>query len=216
CCGAAIARAVAGEGGDPDAGGDYRVSCRRVRRHRPAPVREHGRTRPDRTPLHRRDREIPELPDPDGRDPARSRRSRVVFRARARSLESLPWDGACGRARSRFARRPGGRAGPGSALGSPRLSRARRRLHRPAPGELDIPQCVRRGTSRPGHSRIPRGDRPYARPRVTYGGIEAGGTKWVCAIGDGPDDLHDLATIPTTTPAETLDAATSFFRRNGK
>jgi fructokinase len=51
---------------------------------------------------------------------------------------------------------------------------------------------------------------------VTYGGIEAGGTKWVCAIGDGPDDLHDLATIPTTTPAETLDAATSFFRRNGK
>ena len=51
---------------------------------------------------------------------------------------------------------------------------------------------------------------------MTYGGIEAGGTKWVCAIGDGPDDLHDLATIPTTTPAETLDAATSFFRRNGK
>lgn len=50
---------------------------------------------------------------------------------------------------------------------------------------------------------------------MTYGGIEAGGTKWVCAIGDGPDDLRHLATIPTTTPAETLDAATSFFRRNG-
>jgi len=51
---------------------------------------------------------------------------------------------------------------------------------------------------------------------VTYGGIEAGGTKWVCAIGDGPDDLRELATIPTTTPAETLDAAASFFQQNGK
>ena len=51
---------------------------------------------------------------------------------------------------------------------------------------------------------------------VTYGGIEAGGTKWVCAIGDGPDDLHELATIPTTTPAETLGAAASFFQQNGK
>lgn len=51
---------------------------------------------------------------------------------------------------------------------------------------------------------------------MTYGGIEAGGTKWVCAIGDGPDDLRELATIPTTTPAETLDAAASFFQQNGK
>jgi len=51
---------------------------------------------------------------------------------------------------------------------------------------------------------------------VTYGGIEAGGTKWVCAVGDGPDDLRELATIPTTTPAETLGAAASFFQRNGK
>jgi fructokinase len=49
-----------------------------------------------------------------------------------------------------------------------------------------------------------------------YGGIEAGGTKWVCAVGDGPDDLRQLATIPTTTPSETLGAAASFFQRNGK
>ena len=35
-------------------------------------------------------------------------------------------------------------------------------------------------------------------------GIEAGGTKWVCAVGTGPDDLTDAAIIPTTTPDETL------------
>jgi fructokinase len=51
---------------------------------------------------------------------------------------------------------------------------------------------------------------------LTYGGIEAGGTKWVCAIGEGPDDLDHLAVIPTTTPAETLAEATSFFAANGR
>jgi fructokinase len=37
------------------------------------------------------------------------------------------------------------------------------------------------------------------------GGIEAGGTKWVCAVGD------ELATFPTTTPDETLGRAIEFF-----
>ncbi|MDX6451859.1 MAG: fructokinase [Gaiellaceae bacterium] len=50
---------------------------------------------------------------------------------------------------------------------------------------------------------------------MTYGGVEAGGTKWVCGIGTGPDDLHALETFPTTTPAETLARATEFFARNG-
>jgi fructokinase len=44
---------------------------------------------------------------------------------------------------------------------------------------------------------------------VTYGGIEAGGTKWVCAFGD------EVATFPTTTPAETLDRAIDFFAGRG-
>jgi fructokinase len=45
----------------------------------------------------------------------------------------------------------------------------------------------------------------------TYGGVEAGGTKWVCAIGTGPDDLRELTTFATTTPQETLDKAAAFF-----
>ena len=50
---------------------------------------------------------------------------------------------------------------------------------------------------------------------MSYGGIEAGGTKWVCGIGAGPDDLHALETFPTTTPAETLARAADFFTQNG-
>ena len=67
-----------------------------------------------------------------------------MCRARARSLEPLPRDGARRRTRSGLARRAGGGAGPGSALGSSCLSRARRGLHRAAPRKPDVPRCVRR------------------------------------------------------------------------
>lgn len=45
---------------------------------------------------------------------------------------------------------------------------------------------------------------------VLYGGIEAGGTKFVCAVGTGPDDLRETR-LPTTTPSETIDRAIAFF-----
>jgi fructokinase len=48
-----------------------------------------------------------------------------------------------------------------------------------------------------------------------YGGIEAGGTKWQCAIGTGPADVRATTTIPTTTPRETIDRAVTFFERKG-
>ena len=48
--------------------------------------------------------------------------------------------------------------------------------------------------------------------RKLYGAVEGGGTKFVCAVGTGPDDLV-VMTIPTTTPAETLPRVIEFFRR---
>jgi fructokinase len=46
---------------------------------------------------------------------------------------------------------------------------------------------------------------------VSYGGIEGGGTKWVCAVGNPPDDLQAIVTIPTTTPGETIGRVAEFF-----
>ena len=46
-----------------------------------------------------------------------------------------------------------------------------------------------------------------------WGGIEAGGTKTVCAVGTGPDDLRADVRIPTTTPDETIGRIVQFFRR---
>lgn len=45
-----------------------------------------------------------------------------------------------------------------------------------------------------------------------YGGIEAGGTKFVCAVGAGPGDIRAEVRFPTTTPGETLQRAIAFFQ----
>lgn len=45
-----------------------------------------------------------------------------------------------------------------------------------------------------------------------YGGIEAGGTKFICAVGTSPDRLIDVATFETLTPEVTLPRVVSFFQ----
>jgi fructokinase len=44
-----------------------------------------------------------------------------------------------------------------------------------------------------------------------YGGIEAGGTKFVCSVASGPDHIVQEVRFPTTTPEETLRRAVQFF-----
>ena len=45
-----------------------------------------------------------------------------------------------------------------------------------------------------------------------YGGVEGGGTKFVCVVGTGPDDVRAEARLATTSPEETIGQAVAFFR----
>lgn len=45
------------------------------------------------------------------------------------------------------------------------------------------------------------------------GAIEAGGTKFVCAVGDGDGNVHERVTFPTTTPEETFGQVIDFFKQ---
>ena len=44
-----------------------------------------------------------------------------------------------------------------------------------------------------------------------FGAIEAGGTKFVCAVGDEAFEIIDQVTIPTTVPEETMPKVIAFF-----
>ena len=45
------------------------------------------------------------------------------------------------------------------------------------------------------------------------GAIEAGGTKFICAVGDMDFNVIELIEIPTTTPAETMVKVQEFFQQ---
>ena len=46
---------------------------------------------------------------------------------------------------------------------------------------------------------------------VVYGGIETGGTKFICIAGTDPDHILAEKRIPTTTPDETIQKVFDFF-----
>lgn len=48
-----------------------------------------------------------------------------------------------------------------------------------------------------------------------YGGIEGGGTKFVCAVGTGPQDIRAEIRFSTASPEETLGKALAFFKQHG-
>ena len=45
-----------------------------------------------------------------------------------------------------------------------------------------------------------------------WGAIEAGGTKFVCTVGSGPDDMRGDQVFPTTKPEETIGRCIDFFK----
>lgn len=47
---------------------------------------------------------------------------------------------------------------------------------------------------------------------LLYGGVEAGGTKVVCAVGRGPGDLRAVTSFATRDPRSTVDDVLGFFR----
>lgn len=50
-------------------------------------------------------------------------------------------------------------------------------------------------------------------PKRPFAGVEMGGTKCVCLLATGPEDIRDEVRIPTTTPAETLAAIETVLSR---
>jgi fructokinase len=47
-----------------------------------------------------------------------------------------------------------------------------------------------------------------------FGGIEAGGTEFVCAVGTSPEDVVTSDPISTTVPAETFEQVIAFFKQH--
>ncbi len=50
------------------------------------------------------------------------------------------------------------------------------------------------------------------RSDLVCGGVEAGGTKFVCAVGSDPEHIEAIAEIPTSDPESSIREAVEFFR----
>jgi fructokinase len=53
-------------------------------------------------------------------------------------------------------------------------------------------------------------------PPFFLGGLEGGGTKFVCAVGTGTGEILVERRFPTTTPLETLSRAVDFFKEQAR
>ena len=84
-----VPRGPAPPRGDPDLGRDPRPSSGGIRCLRARTLRERRRARPDRAGVHRRQREVPDVPDPDDRAAARERRPDRARGHRAGRLGAL-------------------------------------------------------------------------------------------------------------------------------
>lgn len=49
---------------------------------------------------------------------------------------------------------------------------------------------------------------------MVLGAIEAGGTKFVCSVGNDKGEIFNKVIFPTTTPTETMDKVISFFKQH--
>lgn len=47
---------------------------------------------------------------------------------------------------------------------------------------------------------------------MVFAAIEAGGTKFVCAIGDEKLNIKERVSFPTTSPKETMEKVIAFFQ----
>ena len=50
---------------------------------------------------------------------------------------------------------------------------------------------------------------------MKFGALEAGGTKMVCAVGHGDGTVVESVSMPTTTPAETMEKVADWFAEKG-
>jgi fructokinase len=57
---------------------------------------------------------------------------------------------------------------------------------------------------------------PSGGGQALVAGVEAGGTKFVCAIGTGPDDVRAETLVATSTPAATIARALDFFTTHAR
>jgi fructokinase len=49
-----------------------------------------------------------------------------------------------------------------------------------------------------------------------YGGIEGGGTKFVCAVGSSPENIRSIIKLKTTAPEETIGKIIEYFKEQNK